>query len=150
MPEIIKENRIDEELKRISHFFENAAASDKAIIAPLLQNAAFMRITLENLQVIINEEGPTEVYQNGEHQKGIKQSAALQSYNSTIKNYASVIKTLVTFLPPEQRKITASSLYNMVEEDEETEEERQQRFQEAADEAAAVLRYWREKESTEV
>ena len=60
-----------------------------------------MKVTLEDLQRIINEEGVTETYQNGANQRGIKQSATLQSYNSLIKNYASVIKTLSQLLPKE-------------------------------------------------
>ena len=97
----MKEERIKTELERISKHFENVNESQRAIVTPLLQNAAFMKVTLEDLQKIINEEGVTETYQNGANQRGIKQSATLQSYNSLIKNYASVIKTLSQLLPKE-------------------------------------------------
>lgn len=97
----MKEERIKTELERISKHFENVNESQRAIVTPLLQNAAFMKVTLEDLQRIINEEGVTETYQNGANQRGIKQSATLQSYNSLIKNYASVIKTLSQLLPKE-------------------------------------------------
>ena len=62
-----------------------------------------MRVTLEDLQEAINENGVTEEYQNGANQRGIKQSATLQSYNALIKNYASVIRTLSQLLPPEKK-----------------------------------------------
>ena len=97
----MKEERIKTEIERISKHFENVNESQRAIVTPLLQNAAFMKVTLEDLQRIINEEGVTETYQNGANQRGIKQSATLQSYNSLIKNYASVIKTLSQLLPKE-------------------------------------------------
>ena len=97
----MKEERIKTELERISKHFESVNESQRAIVTPLLQNAAFMKVTLEDLQRIINEEGVTETYQNGANQRGIKQSATLQSYNSLIKNYASVIKTLSQLLPKE-------------------------------------------------
>lgn len=97
--EISTEDRIKIELSRIGYFFENLEENKMAIISPLLQNAAFMRITLEDLQRQIIDEGVTEAYQNGEHQKGMKQSAALQSYNSLVKNYANVVKTLSQYLP---------------------------------------------------
>lgn len=103
MPELSKEKRITRELNRISKFFEEVAANQKAIVKPLLQNAAFMKVTLEDLQDIINAEGVTDHYQNGANQHGVKQSATLQSYNSLIKNYASVIKTLAQLLPPEKK-----------------------------------------------
>ena len=110
MNDLTKEKRIHQELERISNFFEPLAENQRAIIKPLLQNAAFMLVTLEDLQEKINSEGVIEVYQNGANQHGLKQSAALQSYNSLIRNYASVIKTLGGMLPPEQRK-TAADMY---------------------------------------
>ena len=98
-----KEERIEAELKRITERFEKADGNAKAIVAPLIQNAAFMKVTLEDLQEIINAEGVTDEYKNGANQYGIKQSATLQSYNALIKNYASVIKTLASILPPEEK-----------------------------------------------
>lgn len=95
--------RINSERETIEFFFKDLAESKKAIITPLIQNAAFMKVTLECLQEKINSEGVTEIYQNGANQCGVKQSATLQSYNSLIKNYASVIKTLSQLLPPEKQ-----------------------------------------------
>lgn len=103
MSEISKEERIKTELDRLSKLFEKADGNQKASVTPLLQNAAFMKVTLEDLQEIINKEGVTEIYQNGANQHGVKQSATLQSYNALIKNYASVIKTLSAILPRETK-----------------------------------------------
>lgn len=66
---------------------------------PLIQNVAFMKVTLEDLQREINENGATDTYQNGANQWGVKQSATLQSYNALIKNYNTAIKTLSQFIP---------------------------------------------------
>lgn len=99
MTEITKETRIKNEFNRIKIYFDDIAEDKRAIITPLLQEAAFMRITLEDLQQTINLAGVTDHYQNGANQHGIKQSAELQAYNSLIKNYASVIKTLTGMLP---------------------------------------------------
>lgn len=107
-----KEKRINKEFQRICLFFENADGNQRAIVAQLLQNAAFMAVTLEDLQETINAEGATEEYQNGANQRGIKQSATLQSYNALIKNYTTVIKTLSSILPPEEKPM-ASSLYSL-------------------------------------
>ena len=105
MPKITKEKRISDEIKRISELFEEVDANQRAAAIPLIQNAAFMKVTLEDLQEIINTEGVTETYQNGANQHGVKQSATLQSYNSLIKNYAAVIKTLSSLLPPEKKPV---------------------------------------------
>lgn len=98
-----KEERICSELKRISVFFEKIDGNQRAIIQPLLQNAAFMRVTLEDLQEVINSEGVTDEYKNGANQFGVKPSATLQAYNTLVKNYIAVIKTLSQLLPPEKK-----------------------------------------------
>lgn len=58
-----------------------------------------MRITLTDLQAEINEGGCVEEYQNGRNQSGFKVTAALQAYNSTVKNYAAVCERLDRILP---------------------------------------------------
>ena len=98
-----RERRVTEELGRISALFSSMPKNQRAVIAPLIQNAAFMRVTLEDLQQLILEEGVTDQYMNGANQYGRKQSASLQAYNSLIKNYASVTKTLTQMLPPEKK-----------------------------------------------
>ena len=98
-----KEKRIEEELLRISLYFEDIDENRKAVIKPLIQNSAFMKITLDDLQDQIASSGVVEHYQNGANQSGMKQSAALQSYNSLVKNYAAVTKTLFSLLPSMKR-----------------------------------------------
>ena len=99
MQDIGKEERIEEELKRISVYFAGIKENERAVIEPLLQNSAFMKVTLDDLQSAINAEGVIDYYQNGANQFGLKQSASLQSYNSLVKNYAAVNKTLFSLLP---------------------------------------------------
>lgn len=96
-----KEQRIKKELARISVYFKQVDANQRAMAEPLLQNAAFMAVTLQDLQGVINAEGATEEYRNGQNQYGEKPSASLQAYNAMIKNYAGVIKALAQLLPKE-------------------------------------------------
>ena len=129
-----KSDRIKKELERLTDLFSGVDGNQRAAVTPLLQNAAFMRITLEDLQEIILRDGAIETYQNGANQHGMKQSAAVQSYNSLIKNYAGVIKTLAGLLPPERKKALAPVLRSPEEMDEierlreECENERQTRI----------------------
>jgi hypothetical protein len=67
--------------------------------APLIKNAAFMTITLEDLQAVINEHGAVSQYKNGENQFGTKKSPEVEIYNTMIKNYSSIIKQLTDLLP---------------------------------------------------
>ena len=135
-----KENRIEEELTRLTEIFREADESKLEAAATLLQNAAFMKVTLEDLQKAINAEGVVDEYQNGANQHGLKQSATLQSYNALIKNYAGVMKTLVALLPDRPKKViyTPPEIREQaVQEAREDEEERQRRIRAEIDRAVA-------------
>lgn len=100
MTELEKNTQIDAELSRINFYFSRMKENERAMVQPLIDNAAFMRVVLDELQENIKQNGAVEAYQNGANQKGIKQSAALQAYNAMIKNYAGVVKTLAGLVPP--------------------------------------------------
>lgn len=125
MTELERNNKISAEFQRIIVYFETLDENEKAVIDPLIRNAAFMRVALDDLQEIIAEQGPVEAYQNGNNQFGMKQSAALQSYNSLVKNYAAVIKTLFGLLP----KMKRPAVIPFAIREEETAEERKERLQ---------------------
>jgi len=73
---------------------------DKAnSVESLLRNAAFMSITLDDLQDKINEIGVVSEYQNGQNQWGTKKSPEVEVYNAMIKNYMGVIKQLTDLIP---------------------------------------------------
>lgn len=144
-----KETRINNELTRIIDRFKDADENKKAIVMPMIQNAAFMKVTLEDLQEIINQEGVTDVYQNGANQHGIKQSATLQSYNSLIKNYTAVIKALTKIVPMEKKQYMPTwqpkeKTAEELEEEIRRAEERQRQINEEIAKAAEYQRRQRE------
>lgn len=94
-----KEQRVRAEARKLKVLTEGLNKSKLAVAMPLIEQAAFMRITLDDLQKQINEEGCVEEYQNGKNQQGYKTTAALQAYNSTVKNYAAVCERLDRILP---------------------------------------------------
>ena len=107
-----KENRIKKELTRLVDIYAVLPENKQAIVKPLLENAAFMKITLDDLQKSINENGCSDEYKNGENQYGKKAAADLQAYNSLIKNYNNISDRLEKLLPPEQKKSRLSELNN--------------------------------------
>ena len=137
--------RVYEEFSRIFKYFEELSENEKAILSPLIQNAAFMRVALDDLQEIIAKEGPVESYQNGANQSGMKQSAALQAYNALVKNYASVIKKLFDELPPmKQNSVSFVPIRIDPEERKRQDEEQHQRISAELDRAAAFQQRQRE------
>lgn len=94
-----KQKRIKREMTRLNRLIKELDDKKKRAVVSLIKNAAFMTVTLEDLQEEINENGVTEKYQNGANQFGIKKSSAVEVYNAMIKNYMQVMKQLTDLLP---------------------------------------------------
>ena len=97
---LTKEERIKKEILKLNRTFGKIDAQTKKAVQSLIENAAFMAVTLADLQETMNkEEGLVCTYQNGENQWGTKKSPEVEIYNTMIKNHASVIKQLTDLLP---------------------------------------------------
>ena len=94
-----KDARIKKEKQRLACIFKQLSEDAKQTAEKLIDNAAFMAATLEDLQEYINENGCTETYQNGQNQFGKKKSSEVEVYNTMIKNYKAVIDTLIGLMP---------------------------------------------------
>ena len=94
-----KNERIEKEKRRLSGIFTKIDPKSKKAIQSLIENAAFMAITLQDLQESMNNDGVISKYQNGENQKGVKKSAEVDIYNSLIKHYMAIMKQLLELLP---------------------------------------------------
>lgn len=110
MAELTKVERIQQELEKMHRLYQDLPENKLKLLEPLIQNASFMKATLEDLQDIINEEGMTDEYKNGANQFGKKISANIQAYNSLAKNYTNVIDKLEKNLPPESKGSKLSEL----------------------------------------
>lgn len=107
-----KEQRIKSENTRLKGIFKDLDENKKKIVAPLIQKAAFMHVELEELQKIIEVEGCTCEYKNGENQYGTKKSPEVDVYNTMIKNYTTIIRTLTELVPaaPAKKKSALAAL----------------------------------------
>ena len=108
--EITKEERIKKELVKIRKIFKDMPKDKLNIVSSLMQNAAFMAVTLEDLQQAINDNGVISTYQNGANQWGTKKSPEAEMYNALIKNYSSIIKQLTDLLPKENQNVVNDEL----------------------------------------
>lgn len=105
--------RIDREKKRLQEIFGSLEANKLATCHALIERAAFITISLQDLEVELNEKGWTEEYQNGENQYGVKKAAAADVHISLTKNLNAIIKQLLELVPPAQK---ASRLSEMMSE----------------------------------
>lgn len=72
------------------------------IAADLVKDTAYMTVKTALLKKEIDENGITEVYQNGENQYGKKKSAAFDAYLNMTKQKSALIKQLTDLLPSER------------------------------------------------
>ena len=98
----VKKKLADKELARMKKLFQPLPENERMFIQPLLENAAFMRVTLDELQIKIRLEGATDEYKNGANQCGVKISAAIQAYNQLMKTYHTLMDKLMAKLPAEK------------------------------------------------
>ena len=94
-----KTERIEIEVKRLNKIFFKLELKTKKSVKSLIENAAFMAISLEDLQETININGLTEKYQNGANQWGVKKSAEIEIYNVMVKNNMAIVRQLTDLLP---------------------------------------------------
>ncbi len=99
-----KEKIIKKEIARLKKIFKDLPEEKYKLAENLIQNIAFMKITLLELQQDILINGAVEEYKNGENQHGRKVSSASQVYNSMIKNYTTCFKALVDLLPRDEKE----------------------------------------------
>ena len=102
MPKMSKDTKIKRRMSELNAIYSKLPEKKRSIADPLIKNAAFMEVELEELRNIIAENGASEEYKNGENQYGRKASADLQSYNSLLKSYNMVNSRLEAMLPPEE------------------------------------------------
>lgn len=100
-----KDERVKKEIKRLNKIYKDMDSDTKKAVKSLIENAAFMSITLADLQETINREGVISEYQNGANQWGTKKSPEVEIYNAMIKNHMVIIKQLTDLLPKEVKAV---------------------------------------------
>ncbi len=91
-------------VKQLTEIFQGVAADKMEVVMPTIQRLAKMEMYLVDLEQQIDEVGFVEVYQNGENQKGTKESTASRSYSTVVKNYNQLVRTLLALLPETEQQ----------------------------------------------
>jgi hypothetical protein len=104
-PQQIRVKLIDNEIKRLTAIYKEIDLSNakQRTIKGLIEEAAFMKVTIADLKDTINKDGPIDEMQQGDYFI-MRQSPAVQTYNSMIQRYTTVYKELLNVLPPEVKK----------------------------------------------
>lgn len=107
-----KETRIRREKERLLEIFKDLEENKLNTTMALIDRAAFITISLEDLEEQLNVSGWVETYQNGENQSGVKKSAAADVHISLTKNLNAIVKQLLEMVPPAQKSSRLTEMMN--------------------------------------
>ena len=111
---IDKNNKIKKERQMLEKIFKKIGKNKQKIVEKLIDDVAFMSITLDELKEDIKIYGIKEEYMNGKNQFGFKESVESKTYNNMLKNYMSAIKQLIDLLPTEEKKSAGEDLLKFI------------------------------------
>lgn len=95
-----KDARIKKEELRLRRIYKKIDKDNKAIIDGLIQRAAYMRITLEDWEEDIDENGYFEMFTQSEKTDPYeRERPVIRLYNSMNKNYQTIIRQLSDLVP---------------------------------------------------
>lgn len=105
--EMTKDSRLKAEEARLRKIYKNIDEDNKAIIDGLINRAAYMRVTLEDWEKDIDNNGFIEMFTQSEKTAPYeRERPVIRLYNTMNKNYQSIIKQLSDLVPkyePEQK-----------------------------------------------
>ena len=93
---------IKKEEKKLNTIFKDIPEDKKSLCEGLIKNAAFMYVTLEELQKEINENGAMIKYQSGNGFHTIRDNPAQKAYTTMISRYTGIIDQLNKMLPSDK------------------------------------------------
>lgn len=96
-----KEEMIKAERRKLAQIYKKLDKKMQKVVDSLVDEAAFVAVSLYELRQIIDEKGYTEEYQNGANQKGVKKCSEVEIYNTMLKSYSAIIKQLTELVPRE-------------------------------------------------
>lgn len=93
-----KDRQTKKEMLKLRRLFKNLPKDKMKAAEGLIQEAAFMKVTLEEARHIIDQEGIIEHFEQGS-QKFLREHPATKVYNTMIQRYATVCKQLFDMIP---------------------------------------------------
>lgn len=96
---IEKEKLIKAEESRLKRIYKKIGDDKLKIAIGAIQRAAFLRISLQELEEDINEHGYTEKFQQGNQEPYDRKRPNAETYKSFYDSYLKTIKQLTDLLP---------------------------------------------------
>ena len=97
-----KEKAIKKERDKLNGLFQNIPKDSKTLCEGLINNAAFMFVTLNELQEEVKQHGAMLKATSGNGFEIVKDNPAYKAYNTMISRYTVIIKQLSDLLPEDE------------------------------------------------
>lgn len=101
---LTKEQKIEAEVKRLTQIFKNADSKKLDTVKGLIDECAFMRITLGELREAIDQNGTIDEMPQGEYSI-IRESPYVKTYHTMVQRYTTASEKLLGLLPKDERPI---------------------------------------------
>lgn len=99
MTELTKDDRMKKEILRIKKLLRELPEDRLKIVDGMIKRAAFMQVTLEDLEEDIKAFGTVENFTQTRDIEYDRERPAVRIYNTLVKNYANAMKQIVDMLP---------------------------------------------------
>ncbi len=96
--ELTKEERISREVARLAEIYRDVDDKKRETLEGIINECAFMRVTLEDLRKEINEKGFVDEMPQGEYSI-IRESPYVKTYHTMIQRYTTANDKLLGLLP---------------------------------------------------
>ncbi|OOM75491.1 hypothetical protein [Clostridium sp. BL-8] len=108
-----RDKKIKQEINKIKKIFKDFPKDKTKVIEGLINEAAFMKVSLEDTRVDLIKNGLTELFEQGE-QSFNRERPEVKIYSNFMKLYSSVMKQLIDLLPPELKKEQTDALMDFI------------------------------------
>lgn len=100
-----KQKRVKKEVTRLRKLFKEIDENKKKLVLTMIDDVAFLSVTMQDLRETIIREGTTVEYKNGENQYGTKQSPDAQMYLAMSQKQSQAMKILLECMPKNHRVV---------------------------------------------
>ena len=100
---VSKDTLVNREINRLTNLFKDIDANKRLTAKGLIEEASFMKATLQELKEMIDEHGPIDEMPQGEYSI-LREHPALKSYNTMVQRYTNIINQLTNLHPKEDIK----------------------------------------------
>lgn len=108
-----KEKKIKQEINRLKKLYKDFPKDKTKALEGLINNAAFLKNSLDDLREDLLKNGVTELFEQGE-QCFNRERPEYKIYATFIQRYSNVMKQLIDLLPTEEKKEENDKLADFV------------------------------------